>query len=238
MAGKKKRNDLTASVTGVKERSQLKKLERWASDDVIKSDFTGYDSGDYNLLSLPVQASVDCYDVDQLFGNPSKIEDIFVQSQRDIDTLLARLEEAHEIRLARQGYSRCDIDKYYAAKEALIVESRCFVTASKLFVKSATEASAMMFEYLMECVSLLERMFMIGEKVMSHLESQAHITCLVDRLKEVAATYGYTVDTVQRLTDRKCAEVSSSPYMGLLMNHATSLATALSALMRTLRALN
>ena len=165
-------------------------------------------------------------------------EEIFSQSQRDIDILLARLEEVHENRLtSSQPPYECTENDFMCAKEALVTESRHFVTASKLFVKCATEASPQLLEYLLECVTLLERMYSVGEIVILNMESQAHITCLVDRLKEVAATYAYTVDTVHKLHDNVCSP-STSPYMGLLMNHATSLATSLSALMRTLRAMN
>ncbi|XP_015790098.1 uncharacterized protein LOC107366965 isoform X2 [Tetranychus urticae] len=174
--------------------------------------------------------------------NKGKLEDLFIRSQRDIDTLLVRLEEVHENRLRSHPtiYNSCHVEKYVAAKETLLVESRHFVTASKLFVKCATEASPLLVDHLLSCISLLERMFDIGESIAIHLKSQAQITCLVDRLKEVAATFGYTVDTVHKLIDGSTQpeDASSSPYMGLLMNHAGSLATSLSALMRTLRALN
>lgn len=167
-------------------------------------------------------------------------EEFFVQAQHDIDILLARLEEAHENRLRNATYMYYDMDKFVAAKEALVTESRQFVTSSKLFVKCATEASPQLLEHVLECVSLLERMYSLAEIVLLHMESQAQITCLVDRLKECAATFAYTVDTVHKLvnTSYSPANAASSPYMGLLMNHATSLATSLSALMRTLRALN
>jgi hypothetical protein len=164
-------------------------------------------------------------------------DEIFIQSQRDIDVLLARLEEVHDKRLTSSQVFECTEEDFVAAKEALVTESRHFVTASKLFVKCATEASPQLLEYLLDCVTLLERMYSVGEIVLLNMESQALITCLVDRLKEVAATYAYTVDTVHKLHDNVCSP-STSPYMGLLMNHATSLATSLSALMRTLRAMN
>lgn len=166
-------------------------------------------------------------------------DDIFSQAQKDIDILLARLEDAHEVRLQNHSMYNCtDIEKYMTAKEELNTESRQFVTSSKLFVKYATEVSPMMIDHLFECVTLLERMFDIAETVMVYLSSQAHITCLVDRLKEIAATYAYTVDTIHKLTDNaNDADAASSPYMTLLMNHATSLATSLSALNRTLQTL-
>ena len=173
------------------------------------------------------------------------LDELFIQSQRDIDILLARLEEAHETKLNNyaSNYNQViDQEKFVAARDALVDEARHFVTASKLFVKCATESAPQVLDHLIECVALLERMYNIGELiVVSLVESQAQVTCLVDRLKEVAATYAYTVDTVHKLTDPNSSDASdpsSSPYMGLLMSHATSLATALSALMRTLRAIS
>ena len=201
-----------------------------------------------------------------------EMEEIFAQSQYDIDTLLARLEDVHEGRLSSsQQKLKPILDTHgrpnnkdgspSSAKETLMVESRHFVTASKFFVKCATEGSFQLIDYLTECVTLLERMFHASETVIYEMGSQAQITCLVDRLKEVAATYAYTVDTVRRLVaytptapstpgedqsenDKEEEEngvshhSKANPYMDLLMNHATSLATCLSALMRTLRNMN
>lgn len=175
------------------------------------------------------------------FVRRREVDQVFAQSQRDIDTLLSRLEEAHESRLQAYGAYGVEADKFDGARDALVNESRQFVTSSKLFVKCATESSPQVLEHLLECVALLERMYGLGELIVVSIESQAQVTCLVDRLKEVAATYAYTVDTVHKLNDSssdEACDTSSSPYMGLLMSHATSLATALSALMRTLRALS
>lgn len=199
-----------------------------------------------------------------------EMEEIFNQSQYDIDTLLVRLEEVertHESRL-RQSSKHQEMRNHHlkdgsppsSARETLIVESRHFVTASKFFVKCATEGSFQLIDYLTECVTLLERMFHASETVIFEMESGAQVTCLVDRLKEVAATYAYTVDTVRRLVgfspsiDASLSETPENlvqvedgmsiaskrpnPFLDLLMNHATSLATCLSTLMRTLRAMN
>jgi hypothetical protein len=196
----------------------------------------GYHPIVQNMITTPMMnGSNGCLTAD-LAHNESN--ELFIQSQRDIDILLARLEDVHENRLSSShSFKSSDNENFMAAKEALVTESRHFVTASKLFVKCATEASPQLLEYLLECVTLLERMYSVGEIVLMQMESQAQITCLVDRLKEVAATYAYTVDTVHKLSDT-FSSPSTSPYMGLLMNHATSLATSLSALMRTLRAMN
>ena len=48
-------------------------------------------------------------------------------------------------------------DLYTRAKDALTNESRQFVTASKLFVKSATESEGQLLECLSHCVAMIER---------------------------------------------------------------------------------
>ena len=50
--------------------------------------------------------------------------------------------------------------KFGRAKELLTTESRQFVTASKLFVKSATESEGQLMECLNHCVHMIDR---IGE---------------------------------------------------------------------------
>ena len=176
---------------------------------------------------------------------------LFVQVQTNIDQLLNRLEDVHETRIrsdpspAAGGRFCCDERILNQRKDELIIESRAFVTSSKLFVKCATEGSPEVIDHLLDCLSLLDHMCKIAEFIVMSTESQAQVTCLVDRLKEVAATFGYTIATVHKLTEQDITDPSDSNYiakasgmpsMSQLMNHATSLATSLSALMRTLRA--
>ncbi|XP_074593078.1 uncharacterized protein LOC141848868 isoform X2 [Brevipalpus obovatus] len=241
LAKKKKNGVLTPSSSSKVDTDDVQKLIKWSPNfGIIPINVTDDPVSVTNTLGSlsckPIQANP--LDLDELVKNPGKVEDIFIQSQRDIDNMLVRLEEVHETCLANHQETFSNSFGNNGAKEILLVQSRHFITASKLFVKCATEASPMMFEHLLECVFLLERMFEVGEEVVLHLESQAHITCLVDRLREVAATYGYTLNTVQLCISDGIRSPEESPYMTLLMNHATSLATSLSALMRTLRALN
>lgn len=176
---------------------------------------------------------------------------LFVQVQANIDALLNRLEDVHETRIrsdppsASCGRFSCDERILNQRKDELIIESRAFVTSSKLFVKCATEGSPDVIDHLLDCLSLLDHMCKIAEFIVMSTESQAQVTCLVDRLKEVAATFGYTIATVHKLTQQDITDPSDGNYvakgsgipsMNQLMNHATSLATSLSALMRTLRA--
>lgn len=168
---------------------------------------------------------------------------LFLQVQANIHQLLNRLEDVHESRIRSDSSSsspyHCDERVLNQRKDELIIESRAFVTSSKLFVKCATEGSPQVIDHLLDCLSLLEHMCHIAEFIVMSTESQAQVACLVDRLKEVAATYGFTIDTVHKLTqdDVTTGDAADGP-MNQLMSHATSLATSLSALMRTLRALS
>jgi hypothetical protein len=52
---------------------------------------------------------------------------------------------------------RRDEDKFLHAKEQLTMEARQFVTASKLFVKSATESEGQLMECLNHCVHMIDK---------------------------------------------------------------------------------
>lgn len=241
-------------------------------DNISATNAVNLGSNQTTLFHSPIPESK------RICFQTKEMEEIFSQSQYDIDTLLVRLEEVHESRLrqssikSQQQHQQQSVQKSQSsshhlkegcegsppssARETLIVESRHFVTASKFFVKCATEGSFQLIDYLTECITLLERMFHVSETVIFEMESSAQVTCLVDRLKEVAATYAYTVDTVRRLvgfspsveTMAEQEELADevmiasgkrpNPFLDLLMNHATSLATCLSTLMRTLRTMN
>lgn len=176
------------------------------------------------------------------------VTDIFAQVQKNIRVLVSRVEDMHETRLRCDpcDVPACDESKLNQSKNLLIMESRVFVTASKLFVKLATEGSSQVLNHLVDCYSLLDRMFKIAEVVVINTESQAQVTCLIDRLKEVAANFTRTIETVVSLVrvspdaspsmDCLPSQHRKTSDLTYLMNHATCLATSLSALMRTLTA--
>lgn len=195
---------------------------------------------------------------------------LFIQVVAKIDQMITHMEEMHECRIIRaedhtispekssrmsyNGFTQNPIDEQQLnqARDCLVLESRAFVTSSKLFVKSSTEGSDSldMIDHLVDCLSLLEKMYKVSNVILFNCESQVQATCLVDRLKEVAATFALTIETVRRLflirdqisimnsTETNCQKQQESQgvFMGQLMSHATCLATSLSALMRTLRA--
>ncbi|UYV62501.1 FRMPD3 [Cordylochernes scorpioides] len=127
-----------------------------------------------------------------------------------------------------------EIDKFVAARDSLIVEARQFVTSSKLFVKSAMESSDKMLENLRMCMLLLDRMASVSELAVVHMPSSEGISGLVERLRAVTSAFSHTVEAARCTLGKGII----NPHMGDLMHRATTLATALTALMRTLRGLH
>lgn len=156
----------------------------------------------------------------------------FKQVHSEISTMLLHLKNLKQY-INHQSDAEIDIDKFVTAKDALIAEARQFVTASKLFVKSAMESSDGLIENMMSCVTLMDRIFTVSGLVLSHMSSTVQMGALVERLKGVALAYSQTVLATQQAMGKGIA----NPQMGTLMHQATSLATALTSLMRTLRSL-
>lgn len=157
----------------------------------------------------------------------------FQQAQKDISAMIAHLKKISQYP-SKVNMVGADGDKFTAAKDALVNESRQFVTSSKLFVKSAMESSEKMIENMAICVALLNRMTAIGELVVMRSSPDEPVLYLIERLKEVAIAYFYTVEAAQQAIGTRI----DHPQMSALMQKATTLATALTSLMRTLRAMS
>lgn len=114
-----------------------------------------------------------------------------------------------------------------AARERLINESRQFVTASKMFVKSVTDSPQSMAVCMSQCVSLIERMGQAAEEV-AHRE---HSRDLPPKVRDVARAFLHTL----RAASEASGQGVSDPSMGRLMGKATALAGVLTILMRSLR---
>lgn len=132
--------------------------------------------------------------------------------------------------------------KLCAARDVLANESRRFVAASKLFVRAAmdhqegawlhegegqkgegNQKEAGLHEAAGACVLLLRRMSAVGEAVASRVGDSAYSRLLLEGLEAVALAHLRTVEAAREGEKEK------------LMKCATQLATALTALMRTLR---
>lgn len=172
---------------------------------------------------------------------------IFHKSGEDIASMILNLDETLSSSPTgiepQQPIDDVDLAKYLAAKDTLAMESRQFVTASKLFVKSVSESTEKMAEHLTLCVKLLERIFEVSE-MLAHTSSTykgpqliniVQMQDLVSRVKEVAFTF---MQTVHAASDVVCKGSTNPTTVNLLMQQATSLATVLTSFMRHLKTYN
>lgn len=170
------------------------------------------------------------------FSKGIKTSEAFHSAQQEIADMIENLDLACKARL--QECSEClpktQDSKLVKVRDTLIYESRQFVTASKLFVKSITESSDKMEENLQTCLALLDRIFAVSELVVMEMTLPSQINSLVEKLKEMAVAYSRTVQAAHTAA---IGEIPNSNMAGL-MHQATSLATSLTILMRTLRTFN
>lgn len=129
------------------------------------------------------------------------------------------------------GTATQDETKFQEARDALTSESRQFVTASKLFVKSATESEDTLLQCLSNCMTLLQRMVDVTRQVVHHTTTPLQTQNVVVKVRDVATTYQSTVRAALSAAGRGM----DHPSMNTLMTQATNLAGVLTALMRTLR---
>merc|ERR1711936_640898 len=122
-------------------------------------------------------------------------------------------------------------DQYIKSKEILTNESRQFVTASKLFVKSATESEGQLMECLNHCVQMIDRIGNVTRDVAMLTPTPLQTQTLLAKVRDVADTYLQTVQAAGKAIGKDM----NDPSMGVLMKKATSLASVLTTLMRSLR---
>lgn len=149
------------------------------------------------------------------------------QSLKSLTDMAAACAEAQR----NGGPATQDEAKFQEAREALTSESRQFVTASKLFVKSATESEDTLLQCLASCVTLLQRMVDVTQDVVRHTTTPLQTQNVVVKVRDVATTYQSTVRAALSAAGRGM----DHPSMNTLMTQATNLAGVLTALMRTLR---
>ena len=90
---------------------------------------------------------------------------VFGQAEQVLQKVLEHIDQAQKIcnHGSAPGVPKSK-ESYVKAKEQLTNESRQFVTASKLFVKSATENERQLVECLNHCVIMIERIVTIDDK--------------------------------------------------------------------------
>ena len=84
---------------------------------------------------------------------------VFKKAEEVVATVVQNIRESRTLCTAGDMSQRNEA-KFVRSKELLTTESRQFVTASKLFVKSATESEGQLMECLNHCVHMIDR---IGE---------------------------------------------------------------------------
>ena len=84
---------------------------------------------------------------------------VFKKAEEVVAQVVVNIRESRALCTNGDISQRSDA-KFGRAKELLTTESRQFVTASKLFVKSATESEGQLMECLNHCVHMIDR---IGE---------------------------------------------------------------------------
>merc|ERR1740129_212995 len=80
-------------------------------------------------------------------------------------------------------------ESYVKAKEQLTNESRQFVTASKLFVKSATESEGQLVECLNHCTVMIDRIGKVTIDVSVHTPTPMQTQSLIGKVRDVADTF-------------------------------------------------
>ena len=81
---------------------------------------------------------------------------VFKKAEEVVAQVVANIRESRALCTNGDRSQRTDA-QFGRAKELLTTESRQFVTASKLFVKSATESEGQLMECLNHCVHMIDR---------------------------------------------------------------------------------
>ena len=187
-------------------------------------------------LGAPVGESND-YDSDSDLLKKSSRNAIFGQAEQVLHKVLDNIDQAQKICNQQQGGTvqpSKSKESYVKAKEQLTNESRQFVTASKLFVKSATESEGQLVECLNHCTVMIDRIGKVTIDVSVHTPTPMQTQSLIGKVRDVADTFLQTVLAAGNTTGRDM----NDPAMNVLMKKATNLASVLTILMKSLRVFN
>ena len=190
------------------------------------------------ILGPPVGESNDYDDSDSQgedFG--SRNFATFHKAEVVLQKVLQHIDEAHglcNLSDSNKVSMHKSKDAYSKAKEQLTNESRQFVTASKLFVKSATESEGQLVDCLNHCVLMIDKIGLITLEVARQTPTPMQTQSLIVKVRDVADTFLQAVLAAGNATGRDM----NDPAMSVLMKKATNLASVLTTLMRSLRVFN
>ena len=165
----------------------------------------------------------------------------FGQAEEVLHKVLKHIDEAHGLCNGPNGPNGINglngiksKEIYAKAKDQLTNESRQFVTASKLFVKSATESEGQLVDCLNHCVLMIDKIGLITLDVAKNTPTPMQTQSLIVKVRDVADTFLQAVLAAGHATGRDM----NDPAMNVLMKKATNLASVLTTLMRSLRVFN
>jgi uncharacterized lipoprotein NlpE involved in copper resistance len=186
------------------------------------------------ILGAPIGESNDD-DSDEILKKASRSL-VFNKAEEVLQRVLTHIDEAQEIcNNDHKGNSLVKSkESYVKAKDQLTNESRSFVTASKLFVKSATESEGQLMECLNHCVQMIDRIGQVTIQVAAQSPTPMQTQALISKVRDVADTFLQTVMAAGNAIGRDM----NDPAMNVLMKKATNLASVLTTLMRSLRVFN
>ncbi|XP_059079624.1 uncharacterized protein LOC131877834 isoform X3 [Tigriopus californicus] len=162
---------------------------------------------------------------------------VFQRAESDIKKVVSHLSKSCELIKTRHNCPTTQKNEtsaeqsYHHICEQLTDECRQFVTASKLFVKSATESENQLLQCLEHCVKMIQRIGTICRAIAECEKKSDQTEGLISKVKDMAETYLQTVQAASLALGQGV----NDPSMNVLMKKATSLASVLTILMRSLR---
>ncbi|XP_021925317.1 uncharacterized protein LOC110832537 isoform X2 [Zootermopsis nevadensis] len=153
----------------------------------------------------------------------SKSDATMVGLLERLDQVVAQCSRAQ----AAGGGAQMDETRFQAAKEALTNEARQLVTASKVFVKGATDAPSRqeLPSNLASCLQLLHRLTELVTDMTAHTTAPLQTRNLVLKVRDVACAFRETL----------APALDSNGQEGMLLQRADDLASVLATLLRSLR---
>ena len=159
--------------------------------------------------------------------------DRIFRTANDDALLLIQFLETSFLAIGRSDNKR-PMHQFIECRETLVLHTRQFVTDSKLLVSSATQSREKLIQNVNSSMHTLARIVHYCHATMVRMSSITQAQSLGLRVKDVACAYRTTVNAA----NVAAGKALDDPHMKLLMRQATSLASILSTLMKSLRSLS
>lgn len=167
---------------------------------------------------------------------------VFRRAEDMVQRIVTQVRASHDAcdKVSSAVSSDATSEDYEARRDRLTEDCRHLVTASKLFVKSATESEGRLVECLNHCVHTLERISVAGAELAAASSASANAQqrrqakAILAKVADVTEAFLATVRAAADATGRDV----NDPAMNGLMKRATTLAAVLTTLMRSLRVFN